>query len=178
MKKESIVTKGELVAVSKGSMNEYIQWVLRARSTDPIRHPLRHLRVETEKGEKKFVATDGKRVHVYTTDTTFAWEIADGNYAVVRSSKSETVLKPVDGIDYPNWRQVITTGARSVGYASDENRACFLIMKNGIGVTLKYIIDATCPFMSETEVMITDEHSPVMLETDNLLAVIMPRSMK
>jgi hypothetical protein len=79
-----------------------LSWVLGARSDDETRYFMCGLHVETGEATSHLVATDGRRLHVWTAPVDF---IAPGEYRVIKAIKSLVILETVpDGnYQFPNW---------------------------------------------------------------------------
>lgn len=168
-----------------------IKWVCKAMSNDATRYAICHTLVEVDDHNVKFIATDGRRLHTAVFDISLFPEIKAGSYAP-RVSGSEVLLTfNPDGGNFPNWREVIPKYEKETVPLSGDLEVSFDIAVSKMTARLNedkgtYLFsDASLAEAlgqgtlfakrgSKKWEYMGEAMSPLLLESENLLAVIMP----
>ena len=101
---ETTLKKTEITVKANDSRYEYIRFLCNATTKEGARYVLQYILVDNG----KFVATDGKRLHIIETNTDY---LEDGLYEIVKKTKPLIILKKTEtGGIYPKYQEILKYG--------------------------------------------------------------------
>lgn len=80
-----------------------LKWVCLAASGDEIRYFMNGMHVEKQGRVWLHVATDGRRMHIFTSKKKL---LPEGDYCVIKRLKNKVFLREFD-VHFPDWRRVV-----------------------------------------------------------------------
>lgn len=169
-----------------GSRVSDISFVSKAQSKDDTRYMMNFMYCE----DNKIIATDGRRAHMVglTEDEILFWGFKnDTFYKFLKGTKSYVWLAEIDNTEsnmiYPNIKRVIPgkEDTKTVDFINPSKRINFYenlkniydVIPRSSGLDIGYLFDLPkdIPFKA----FISKELRPILLESNSLTAVIMPR---
>lgn len=118
-----------------------VLWLVKALGSSPSRPILHGIHVEGNKA----VATDGRRMHIWTMEA--FQTIPEGDWAVVSSSAKAVTLKKLD-VHYPNWKAVVPRDQGNTLTAGGMKGICgwaqcgVILLETATLIDLQNVIDA------------------------------------
>jgi len=117
-----------------------INWVMKARSKDPVRPNIQGINVDTG----VFCCTDGHRLHAAAVET---YDVPNGTYAIKSINKSVIVLEKMDA-DFPDYDKVFPEFKPSHRASYNGDKSTFIrdvyrkFASDQTGFNLDYLLDA------------------------------------
>jgi hypothetical protein len=184
MKKNEFIEGGiqkiQGIMVSKNAPAwKAFRFISGAKSKDETRFFMTGIHVERTGDKTLLVATDGRRLHIATVDTT---QIEPGDYQVKENTRDFMILYPMDGeIQYPNWKRIVKTletqKRLKIDLVDAKNKAGFsrslfqFFQATGAAVNIEYLEPLAG---REWDVYFNEKEKAHTFIAENLMAIIMP----
>ena len=104
--RDTLATKGTLIEVPP-RIFQCLQWVGRAVSNDETRYFMNVIRVEAKRKRALFVATDGRRMHIWETDKFEPFTTTQSHYVKKVTLTYIAIDETENNFQFPNWRRII-----------------------------------------------------------------------